>query len=141
MSLHAIPTEQSKAITVPDPLEHITRYNPYEEVLATSIYTDIEIEKEFEKEFEELKDSWVRDTSLVSGYKEKVNHPAYSKILSYGKEIIPLLLKDMVENRIHWFYALTDITDENPIQSTSRGKINLIINDWLKWARKKGYDI
>ena len=141
MDPHSIIFEQSNSLTVDDNSENLDKYDAYSRVLANSIYTDNEFERRLHERFLELKESWIFDTKFESGYKAKINHPSYFRIVSFGEEIVPILLKDMVENETPWFYALTDITGENPIQPTSRGRINNMIEDWKNWANKNGLDV
>jgi len=94
-----------------------------------------EMHKEWlKREFEIYKEKWEEDTMFSSSTTEMINHPAYKQIIGFGKEVVPYLLKDMAKTGNHWFEALQSITGANPIQHGHRGKIQLMIADWMQWA-------
>jgi hypothetical protein len=92
-------------------------------------------EADVKREFELYKGIWETATRVTSSTTEMVNHPAYLHIISLGKVVVPLLLNDMQLTSNHWFEALHKITGANPVPEEHRGKIQLMISDWLKWAR------
>lgn len=119
--------------------EDFANYDPYESYVSSSIYIENDFNEKLREVFEELRESWLYDTAFDSGYRNKINHPAYLRIVSFGESIIPILIKDMVDNKTFWHYALVDITGENPIKEESKGVANNIINDWKIWAEKNNY--
>jgi len=58
-----------------------------------------------------------------------------------GKEVIPLILNDLKIDPDDWFWALTAITGENPVADNDAGNIEEMAKAWLKWGRKKGYEM
>jgi hypothetical protein len=60
-------------------------------------------------------------------------HPIYKEIIKIGKPAIPILLQRM-RSSVYWFNALRSITNEN-IDQENRGYIDLMREDWLKWAK------
>ena len=67
-------------------------------------------------------------------------HLAYQKIIGMGELAIPLILKDPAVNGPNdWFWALTAITDENPITKKIAGNMAAMTEAWLQWGRKAGY--
>jgi hypothetical protein len=67
-------------------------------------------------------------------------HPAYQKIIGMGEPAIPLILKDLEKNGPNdWFWALTAITDENPITQDIAGNMAAMTEAWLQWGRNAGY--
>jgi hypothetical protein len=47
------------------------------------------------------------------------DHPAYRRIIDMGRDTVPYILEDLVQNGPDdWFWALTTITGENPIGPT-----------------------
>lgn len=139
MSYLSITTEQSKSLTVENNIDHIILYDPHESVLANSIYAKNEFEASIYNEFESLKEDWLAGIRFDSGYHNLVNHPSYLKIISMGEIIIPILVRDMINNRIPWFYALEDITGEDPIREESIGRLDELIQDWTDWAEENSY--
>ncbi len=93
-----------------------------------------------EQKFEALADEWRRTSRLHSNVSKKVTHPAYQKIIGMGPVAIPLILGDLVAHGPDdWFWALSAITEENPITADMTGNMNLMTEAWLKWGRDKGY--
>ena len=97
-------------------------------------------EGEIKREFEKYKEIWKRETRFSSNTTEMINHPAYLKIMALGKNVIPFLLRDMEQTGNHWFEALNQITTADPILKGHEGKIRLMINDWIAWAKNNNID-
>jgi hypothetical protein len=93
-----------------------------------------------EKRFKKLASVWKAETELESRVSRKVIHPAYQKIIGMGEAAIPLILADLSENGPDdWFWALTAITDENPISEEIAGNMHAMTETWLQWGRKAGF--
>jgi hypothetical protein len=93
-----------------------------------------------EQRFKHLAKAWKSDTELISKVTKKILHPAYQKIIGMGEPAIPLILKDLSENGPDdWFWALTAITDENPITAEIAGNMTAMTEVWLQWGRNAGY--
>ena len=93
-----------------------------------------------EQRFNKLAKAWKSETELVSKVSKRVMHPAYQKIIGMGQLAIPLILKDLSENGPDdWFWALTAITDENPITAEMTGNMTAMTEAWLQWGRNAGY--
>jgi hypothetical protein len=92
-----------------------------------------------EEKFNQLKSEWETETWHLSSVEAIVNHPAYQKIIGLGKDVVPLLLKDLENQLQHWFYALTILTKENPVPQEYAGNMEKIRQCWLEWGKKKGY--
>lgn len=94
-----------------------------------------------EQRFRFLADSWREETEHLSNVKKKSVHPMYQQIIGMGRAVLPLIFADLKETRADWFWALTAITGENPIEDGDAGNINRMTEAWLRWARAKGYSI
>jgi hypothetical protein len=93
-----------------------------------------------EQRFNKLAKTWKSETELISKVSRKLMHPAYQKIIGMGEPAIPLILKDLAENGPDdWFWALTAITDENPITEKIAGNMFAMTEAWLQWGRGAGY--
>src|SRR4051812_34940186 len=80
------------------------------------------------------------ETELFSNVKRRILHPAYQKIIGMGEAAVPLILLDLAENGPDdWFWALTAITDENPITVEIAGDMAAMTEAWLKWGQQAGY--
>ena len=55
--------------------------------------------------FNRLKNQWIEDTKLHSSLSIIYNHPAYIEIIKMGKDAMPLILHDLVDNDNFWFKA------------------------------------
>ena len=90
--------------------------------------------------FEKLSADWKSETKFLSNVTTKILNPGYQKIIGMGKEAIPLILRDLAENGPNdWFWALTAITDVNPITPEIAGNMVAMTEAWLQWGRKAGY--
>jgi hypothetical protein len=93
-----------------------------------------------EQRFNKLAAAWKSETELISKVSKRILHPAYQKIIGMGQSAIPLILKDLSENGPDdWFWALTAITDENPITTEIAGNMSAMTEAWLQWGMKAGY--
>lgn len=93
-----------------------------------------------EERFKRLAKAWKTETELVSKVSKKMMHPAYQKIIGMGESAIPLILNDLAENGPDdWFWALTAITDDNPITDEIAGNMAAMTEAWLRWGRNAGY--
>jgi len=93
-----------------------------------------------ENRFNGLAAAWKSETELISNVSKRILHPAYQKIIGMGKSAIPLILKDLSQNGPDdWFWALTAITDENPITDEIAGNMSAMTEAWLQWGTKAGY--
>lgn len=93
-----------------------------------------------EQRFKRLAKTWKAETELVSKVTQRILHPAYQKIIGMGTAAIPLILKDLADNGPDdWFWALTAITEHNPITKKVAGNMAAMTEAWLQWGRKAGY--
>jgi hypothetical protein len=80
--------------------------------------------------------TWKAETGLMSKVTQRVLHPAYQKIIGIGEPAVALILKDLGENGPDdWFWALTAITDGNPITKEIAGDMAAMTVAWLQSGR------
>jgi|ERR1041385_5201999 hypothetical protein len=91
-----------------------------------------------EQRFREQADKWDRETKHLSSPTQKMMHPSHQAILGMGSAVIPLLLRDLTQNRREWFWALSYLTQENPIPREDAGKMDKMISAWVNWGLKRG---
>lgn len=106
---------------------------------TTSITTEpsFNATEESEREFRALAAQCHRDTAHLSSMSQKINHPAYQRIIGMGSAVLPLLLQELEQRPDHWFRALADITGENLVPKGSTfGQARTL---WLAWGRQQGY--
>ena len=107
------------------------------QVIASALAT-VEGGRSLEERFREQADKWERETRHVSSPTQKIMHPSYQAILGMGREVVPLLLRDLLQNRREWFWALSYITQANPINREDAGKMDKMIAAWVKWGKERG---
>ena len=88
--------------------------------------------------FELLVQKWKNETKYYSFSKEIFGSESYKEILKMGKIALPFIFAELKREPTLWFHALKQITNENPVKETSKGNIQLMINDWLSWAKTQG---
>lgn len=96
------------------------------------------IDPSLEREFKSLVEQWRRETMSISSLSDMVLHPAYYQIIGMGRDILPLLLRELKERGGHWFLALRAISRQNPIRKEDRGKVKKMVQAWLKWGKENG---
>jgi hypothetical protein len=92
------------------------------------------------KRFSELAAQWREETAFCPTALEMAMHPAYQQIIGMGKSAIPLILKELKEEPVHWFWALRAITGENPVAPADRGNVPKMAQAWLIWGARNGYE-
>ncbi len=95
--------------------------------------------KKVRDQFDELFQKWQAETALLSSGTAIVSHTAYTQIIGMGEIVIPFILMQLQKNPQHLFFALYQITGENPIPLSHAGNLEKMTADWLNWGYKKGY--
>lgn len=90
-------------------------------------------------QFEQLFQTWKSETALLSSATAIINHPAYQKMIQMGEKVLPFMFIKLQNDPQHLFYALYQITGENPVPLAHAGNFKKMIADWLNWAIPKGY--
>jgi hypothetical protein len=91
----------------------------------------------FIEEFKAHVEKWRTDTRHSSSMNKMIAHPSYRRIMGMGRDVLPLLLKELSERPDHWIVALNAITGEDPASHDST--FNEAVDAWLAWGREKGY--
>ena len=95
-------------------------------------------EVSLEEKFREQAEKWQRETKHLSSPTQKIMHPSYQAVLGMGNEVVPFLLRDLAQNRGEWFWALSYLTQENPIKREDAGKMDKMIASWVSWGQERG---
>lgn len=139
METNIIFEKGSESITI-DKISHIdVKANYYKYFTSNSIYLQNKFNMALEDYFNGLKYLWLEETKYSSNIYFTTKHPAYIKIIQLGNDILPLLLRDMLEYNTHWFFALKEISRENPIKKEHVGNVQEMTNDWLAWGKRMNY--
>jgi hypothetical protein len=93
----------------------------------------------FETDFIRLKNIWLEETRFHSSMDKITKHPAYQAIIQMGEDVVPLIIKDLEMEPKHWGPALFAITGANPIPKEHAGRVKMIAEDWIQWAKENGY--
>lgn len=84
--------------------------------------------------FKEHCDQWYEETGHLSSASATLLNPHHLKIISMGKAVVPLILKELKERPYHWFVALAVLTDEDPVKKDSTFKE--AVKAWLDWGER-----
>ena len=89
--------------------------------------------------FNELADTWRRETRNISSTTRKLSHHAYRKIVDeIGPSAIPWVIDRLHDGPRHWFFALMEISGENPVDASLEGNLPAMIRAWEQWGRAHG---
>ena len=121
-------------------LRLLLNQEPHVRGLGYGQYADeVVIEPADRKRFTELADQWENETVFLSNLDSAAEHPAHKEIVSMGVPAVPLILQRMQTQGGHWFHALRDITNANPVQPADRGNVTAMQEAWLEWGETNGY--
>ncbi len=90
-----------------------------------------------ESEFHALAHQWKEACGLLSSTSAMIAHPAYRAIIELGQPVVPLLLRELEKEPVHWFEALKAITGEDPVSTKDWGNISAMASAWLAWGRSR----
>jgi hypothetical protein len=85
--------------------------------------------------FREQVDRWKDETGHLSSITRAIAHPSYLRIIGMGKEVLPILLKELREHPDHWLVALNAITGEDPAPKESN--FTEAVAAWIKWGEDR----
>ena len=121
-------------------LRLLLHQEPHVRGLGYNQYADeIDIQPTDHERFLELADQWENETVFLSRTDLAAKHPAHQEIINMGEPIVPLILQRMKSQGGHWFHALHEITNANPVQPADRGNVPAMQEAWLKWGEANGY--
>ncbi|MCZ6918292.1 MAG: hypothetical protein O7I93_16070 [Gemmatimonadetes bacterium] len=92
-----------------------------------------------QEEFHELVTTWRENTQFQSSITAMVADRAYLHIVAMGTSVVPLILRELSERPDQWFWALSALTQADPVRQAHRGQIGKMRDDWLRWADAAGY--
>lgn len=106
--------------------------------LASSVAVQsVEIPNGLEQRFLLLAERWQAETGSLSSVTKRVMHPSYQAIVGMGQDVLPILLRDLQMTGRDWFWALSAITQENPIAREDAGRVDKMTSAWVSWGRRK----
>lgn len=110
-----------------------------DEEVVTNAHS-LEADRSLAERFQVQADKWTQETQHLSSPAQMMSHPSYQAILGMAvenkQEVIRLLLLDLRQNRNEWFWALSYLTQANPIKPADAGKMDKMISAWTRWGRE-----
>ena len=100
--------------------------------MATAVVSDPR------ERFRLLAAQWKERSRHMSNTAQMAMLKPYQQIIGMGKDALPFLLQELASEPDHWFWALEAITQENPVPPEALGKVRLMADAWLLWARQHG---
>ena len=97
-----------------------------------SIATDVRAEPTVEQVFKTLVEQWRKETSVLSSVQAKIFNANYQRVITLGRQVLPLIFRELRDRGGQWYWALECITGDNPAagaQSISEAK-----QAWLRYA-------
>lgn len=83
----------------------------------------------------------VAEWKAARGHSSSINAwaklPSYRAIIDLGAAAVPLLLQELEREPDHWFWALKEISGENPVTPESRGNVAAMAKCWVDWGKSK----
>jgi len=92
-----------------------------------------------QRDFRKLAHEWREATGGFPRVADKIKHPSYLRIISWGWDAVPHILAELQssDDAGHWFEALHQITGADPVQSKDRGNIRKMAEAWIQWGRRR----
>jgi len=87
-------------------------------------------------EFKRLVSRWRAETYFLPSVREKVENPAFRRIVEMREKVIPWIISEIRRTPDFLVMALGFLVPDNPIPDSTRGKINEIVDFWLTWAQR-----
>lgn len=95
--------------------------------------------RHLEDRFQQLAAQWRRDVGPLSSVSKIVEHPSYQAIIALGRDVVPLILRDLEREPDHWFTALRALTGADPIAPEDRGRMDRMAAAWVRWGKEHGF--
>ena len=104
---------------------------------AEAAGTAPEVYPEIERRFLSLVEQWREETRGDGVGARTLKHPSYLEILEMGTAVVPLILRDLAAGGGFWIGALTELTGEDPVPATERGRSAKMRGAWLAWGDQR----
>jgi hypothetical protein len=87
--------------------------------------------------FHEHAERWKNETGHLSSVTWMTTHPSYLRVIGFGQDVLPLILKELKEHPDHWLVALNAITREDPAPEAAT--FREAVATWIKWGERRGF--
>jgi hypothetical protein len=89
--------------------------------------------------FSELAVAWKKETGLSSSIRRKYASEHYKRILRMGRKAAFLIIRQLQlegNTPYHWWDALRQLTDHDPVPPEVGGDVRTAARIWIEWARQ-----
>jgi hypothetical protein len=93
---------------------------------------------ELQREFRALADEWIERGKYLSNNVQLALIPAYQQIIGLGRPAVPLILEELRREPRQWFWALEQITRQDPVPAEARGNVRKMADAWVTWGQQQG---
>ena len=97
-------------------------------------------QENYVQRFYNLVETWRGDLKHISSITDVALHPCYQQMIGMGEKILPLILRELENKPLYWFWAAKAITHIDPVPPSDKGKVQKMKEAWLNWARNQGYE-
>jgi hypothetical protein len=95
---------------------------------------------DFVDEFYSVYGAWKADTAHLSSIDAAVQSDHFKELVALGDKVVPLIVYELKKAPSFIFLALHEITGENPVPPSARGKVREMANAWISWAENTQID-
>lgn len=108
----------------------------YSRFMNKSVYLQDLYLHDLKTKFDYFAKIWKSETIFESSSSKIQTHYAYRKIIELGIHVVPFIIEDLKNSDSHWFYALEVLTGAKPVHDDHRGRIAMMKQDWIEWAKR-----
>jgi hypothetical protein len=121
---------------------------PYVNYYARILAEDISFNKHryvrvtdqsLESKFKSFSKRWREEIGGESSLSRITGNVNYLKVINLGKEVVPLILKELQKEPAPWFVALRVLTEEEKVGRDHPGNFRQIADAWIKWGKDNKY--
>jgi len=120
---------------------NVTFSEPFLDVVTLiQVAVDIMTLSDSTWDFQRLIKEWHKERGVTSSTTKIAMCPSYQRIIAKGPEVVPVILRQLEkegDEPDHWFWALTVLTDADPVPDEARGDIVKMSRAWLDWGRQR----
>lgn len=80
---------------------------------------------------------WTTEAGPTSSFSGLTAHPAFRRIVELGRPAVPHLLREIESRPSLLVWALHEITGENPVPRSARGRIKDMAAAWISWGKER----
>ena len=91
-----------------------------------------------EQKLRRLEALWLTDTEFLSDARRIIDHPAFRQIVLLGREVVPVLLRDLQAKPSLLVWALPEMTGANPVPPADAGNIRKMSDAWVRLGQAQG---